>query len=132
MKFSIQFKFTFVLLLALVIPPQLRADEDFELYTYELTQSTGTYQFWTTPPSQRVFKDDDLPAEGGSGVKVYAAKNEFEPFQVVVHPFSSGDVTVNISDFGGGITTEVYLVKYVPITQATDSLGRTGPYPDPL
>ncbi len=113
-------------------PDMPQADGDLEPYTYQLTQSTAAYQFWTTPPSERVFKDDVLPTESGSGVKVYAAQNEFEPFQVVVKPAASGNVNVSIDNFGAGITVDIYQVKYVNIAQATDSLGRTGPYPDPL
>ena len=99
---------------------------------YKLTQSTAAYQLWTTPPSVRVFKDASVPAATGSEVKVYAAQNEFEPFQVVVKPAASGNVAVSIDSFGSGITAELYQVKYVNITQVSDSLGRTGPYPDPL
>jgi hypothetical protein len=62
---------------------------DYESYTYKLSQSTGNYVFWTTTPSERVFKDSAVPADTGSGVKVYAAKNEFEPFQIVVKPSSA-------------------------------------------
>ena len=103
-----------------------------ELYTHKLTQSTQSYQLWTTLPSERVFKQDAVPVVTGSSVKVYAAKNEFEPFQVVVKPASSGDVSVTIGDFGAGILAEIYQVKYVHIAEASDSLGRTGDYPDPL
>ena len=106
--------------------------DDLENYTYQLTQSTTAYQIWTTLPSERVFKDDALPTATDSGVKVYAAKNEFEPFIIVVKPTSSGSVTVSMGDFGSGITSELYQVKYVNLAQATDSLGRTGDYPDPL
>ena len=126
-----------ILFAALIIPwaPFLEANAlaaDYETYSYRLTQSTGSYQFWTTPPSERVFKDSGVPAVTGPGVKVYAARNEFEPFQVVVRPAASGNVTVNIGDFGSGILSEIYQVKYVNVVTATDSLGRTGPYPDPL
>lgn len=103
-----------------------------ENYTFRLTQSTAAYQFWTTPPSEHVFKDSTVPTATGSEVKVYAAKNEFEPFQVVVKPTSNGNATVNMGDFGSGITTEIYQVKYVNLTQTTDYLGRTGSNPDPL
>jgi len=103
-----------------------------EDYTYKLTQSTSAYQVWTTPPSERVFKEIEVPSDTGSEVKVYAAKNEFEPFQIIVKPTSSGNITVGIGDFGSGITAEIYQVKYVNITQATDNLGKTGAYPDPL
>ena len=106
--------------------------EPLENFTFKLLQSTQTYQFWTTPPAERVFKDDAVPLETGSQIKVYAAKNEFEPFQVVVRPAASGTITVSISDFAAGITAEVYQVKYVPITTVTDYSGRVGDNPDPL
>ncbi len=121
-----------LMVLAISPTPNIYADPNQESYTYKLTQSTAAYQFWTTPPSERVFKNDAVPTDTSSGIKVYAAKNEFEPFQVVVKPTSSGNVTVSMGNFGGGITTEIYQVKYVYISQATDSLGRTGYYPDPL
>ncbi len=132
MKFPKIFRVTFLFFLALLLTPQGYATANIELYTHTLSQSTGAYQIWTAPPSRRIFKDDTVPPDNDSEVKVYAAKNEFEPFQVIVRPAASGNVTVNIGDFGSGITTEIYQVKYVPVTQATDSLGRTGPYPDPL
>lgn len=106
--------------------------EDYEIYTYKLSQSTGSYLFWTTTPAERIFKDSPVPANTASGIKVFAAKNEFEPFQIVVKPSSSGNVTVNISGFAAGIKTELYQVKYVNVISATDALGKTGPYPDPL
>jgi hypothetical protein len=121
------------LLLASFQPiPIAAATNDTETYTHRLTQSTAAYQFWTTLPSEHVFKDTSVPTATGSEVKVYAAKNEFEPFQIVVKPASSGNVTVNVGSFGSGITTEIYQVKYVNLTQATDYLGRTGLNPDPL
>jgi len=112
--------------------PLSAAAQDLETYTHKLTQSVTGYEFWTTPPSERVFKNDAVPSESGSEVKVYAAKNEFEPFQVVVKPTSNGNVKVNIGDFASGITTEIFQVKYVNISQVTDNLGKTGDYPDPL
>ena len=36
-----------------------------------------------------------------------------------------------MGSFGSGITTELYQVKYVTITQPSDGLGQTGSYPDP-
>ncbi|MBE0697278.1 MAG: hypothetical protein IH586_10175, partial [Anaerolineaceae bacterium] len=131
--------FNVLLVLLLALPPVFAqpiqtaaAKSDTESYVYRLTQSTSAYQFWTTLPSERVFKDSLVPTASGSEVKVYAAQNEFEPFQVVVKPAALGNVTVSIGSFGSGITSEVYQVKYATVTQKTDSLGRTGPYPDPL
>ena len=48
--------------------------QDEEDYIYKLTQSNGSYEFWTTLPAERVFKDDAVPADTGSGVLVYAAR----------------------------------------------------------
>jgi hypothetical protein len=73
--------FVFFLFFLAIVRPSLA--DDLELYTYKLTQSNSNYQFWTAPPSHRVFKDDNVPDETGSDVKVYTAKNEFEPFQIV-------------------------------------------------
>ena len=105
---------------------------DLEIFTHSLSMSTGVYSLWTAPPSRRVFKNDSAPVATSGTIQVYAAKNEFEPFQLVVKPAASGNVTVSIGNFGSGITTEIFQVKYVNIAQATDNLGSTGPYPDPL
>lgn len=102
------------------------------LYTYHLTQSTADINVWTTPPSHRVFKDDVVPSESGDQINVAAAKNEFEPFVLVVKASSEQDITVHFTDFGNNITGEIYQIKYVHISQTTDNLGRTGDYPDPL
>lgn len=112
--------------------PAAATTADTEPITYRLTQSTAALQLWTTPPSERVFKDAAAPSATDSEVRVYAARNEFEPFQVVVKPAASQNVTVSIDAFGSGIAAEIYQVKYITVTQVSDSLGRTGPYPDPL
>jgi hypothetical protein len=120
-----------ILIWCLVALPMV-ASAQLEPYTFQIDRSTDDKRVWTTPPSERVFKDDPVPAGEGSDIPVYAAKNEFEPFQVVIQPASSGNATLQMGDFGPGVTTRIHQVKYVPITQATDSLGRTGDYPDPL
>ncbi len=129
---KVSIKLRVAILLVAILPAQASATDDLELYTYRLTQSTTAHQLWTAPPSHRIFKDESIPSENASGIKVYAAKNEFEPFLVVVHPAISGEVSIALSNFGAGIDAEIYQVKYVPVSQATDSLGKTGPYPDPL
>ncbi len=99
---------------------------------YHLSQSTDTLDIWTAPPSVRVFKDDPLPSAISSVVMVYAAGNEFEPFQVIARPLVSTQINVDIEAFGSGIETEIHQVKYVNISQPTDLLGSTAPWPDPL
>ncbi len=131
-NFSLRMLLLMLILLTVSMSQTRPLGSDTEEYTYRLTQSTASYQFWTTPPSSRVFKSDAVPTTSGAAIQVYAAKNEFEPFQVVVKPTASGNMIINLGDFGAGITTELYQVKYVNITQATDALGKTGSYPDPL
>ncbi len=121
-----------VLVVALFSTIPLYAWANLESYTHRLSQSTPTYKIWTTTPSERVFQDDAIPDIEESTIKIYAARNEFEPFQIIVNPVSTGNVVINIDDFGSGIKTDIHQVKYINISQATDSLGRTGPYPDPL
>lgn len=122
-----------LLLVPLIARPNVAfAQQELESYTHQLTQSTADYQLWTTPPSERVFKDDAVPAQSGSNIKVYAAQNEFEPFQLIVNPSTTGNISISIGDFGAGITSELYQVDYVHVTQTSDGLGRTGEYPDPL
>jgi len=123
--------FVWLMILALLMHTS-SANSQTENYTYKLSQSTSSYQFWTTTPADKVFKDDAIPIKLDTVIRVYAAKNEFEPFQLIVKPDASGDVTVTIGDFGPGITTELYQVEYVNITNPTDYFGRTGDYPDPL
>lgn len=103
-----------------------------ENYTYKLSQSNDNNAIWTTLPSERVFKDDPVPESMASLIRVYAARNEFEPFLVVINPTVSQKMTVDITKFSPDIKTEINQVKYVEIIQATDALGKTGPYPDPL
>lgn len=83
-------------------------------------------------PLSESFKDEPVPSQNGEIVRLYAAQNEFEPFQIVVNPVSNSNINIQISDFGSGIITEIYQVKYVNIEKATDNLGKTGDYPDPL
>ncbi|MEZ4727664.1 MAG: hypothetical protein R3E79_11085 [Caldilineaceae bacterium] len=67
-----------------------------EIYTFQLTQSTAAFRLWTAPPSKRIFKDDPLPTATGNEIKVYAAQNEFEPFQIAVNPTASGPLAVTL------------------------------------
>lgn len=118
-----------IALFLLVAGPALALPES---YTHRLSQSTATHLVWTAPPSERIFKDTAPPPSTAAAIKVYAAKNEFEPFQLVIKPAASATATVSIDAFGAGITAELLQVKYVNITTATDYLGRTGDNPDPL
>ena len=45
------------------VPASRALNGDVIDLTYTLTQSTASYQFWTTVPSERVFKDSAAPAK---------------------------------------------------------------------
>ncbi|WP_027186391.1 DUF4091 domain-containing protein [Desulfovibrio inopinatus] len=115
----------------LLLATSVRA-ADVETFTHRLTQSSSAVVLWTAPPTVRIFKEHTVPTASAESIHLFAARNETEPFQIAVKPSSSGAVTVNVSDFGSGVITELFQVKYVDIEQVSDSLGQTGPYPDPL
>ncbi len=125
-----RYRFCTLVLLVILFPTIVFCDT--ENYTHKLNQSTSGYLIWTTTPSEKVFQNSTAPTVSEAGVKIYAAKNEFEPFQVVVKPLTTGPVAITMNDFGSGITTEIFEVKYVNITTNTDYLGQIGNNPDPL
>ncbi len=125
-------KFQITLILIMLSGVFFIVSAQMENYTFSLTQSTPQYTFWTTTPSIRVFKDSPVPKMTGSSINVFCAKNETEPFVVVVKPAQSGTVTISVGNFGSGIEAELNQVKYVPITTPSDNLGKTGFYPDPV
>ena len=127
-----QIKRYFSILLAAINFIVAFAEGEQEVYTYRLSQSTSGFVLWTTLTSVKVFQDMEIPKAEDSRIKMYAARNEFEPFQIIVKPQNTGSVVVEMMDFGYGIEVELYEVKYVEIAQPSDALGQTGPYPDPL
>ncbi len=119
----------------IVIPfflTSLISNAQTEDYSYSLTQSNNDYSLWTSTPSTRIFKVQDAPAGTGSDIKVYCARNETEPFLIVVRPAATGTVQINLGSFGTGISADIHQVKYTNITTASDNMGTTGDYPDPL
>lgn len=108
------------------------AAQNTEKYTHAIKSSDSNLNLWTCPPTERVFKNSAIPADTENMIKVYAAKNETEPFILVIKPKKDLKVNVKISDFNSEIKTEIFQVKYVNIKKATDNIGKTGDYPDPL
>lgn len=100
--------------------------------TYMLNESMDDLSIWTDYPSNKIFKDDPVPAESGSGIVVYLAKNEFEPFQLIMNSNMSKRIKVTVSELPQGLNVELRQVEYIYLEQSTDSLGREGWYPDPL
>ncbi|WP_163339076.1 glycoside hydrolase domain-containing protein [Desulfopila sp. IMCC35008] len=119
-----------VFLVLLAVKPA--STTELEKMTFRMEQSSDEGQIWIAPPAEKIFRDAPVPSDSGSAIRIYCAKNEFEPFQVILKPSASGSFIVTMGTFGSGIKTELSVVKYVNISTVTDYFGRTGLNPDPL
>ena len=82
-------------------------------FTYRLLESTTSLTIWTTPPTRKVLLTDRAPQEESSGIKISAAGNEFEPFQLILDPDSSASsIKISISSFDSlGDNQKITLAK---------------------
>lgn len=88
---------------------------DPSAFTYRLEESPTGLPLWTTPATHRIETSDRAPEVARSGLSMSAAKNEFEPIQLVVGP-ASGRFTVSVApfaDLGTGARLEVAQAGYV-------------------
>lgn len=107
--------------------------------TFLLPSPAGA-KLWTTPTMEKVLREAAPPTSPGDSIQLYAAKNEYEPFQIVVRPDAAGSATLLISDFTGPGTiaksnVELRRVGYVRITAPSDPssiISPLGYMPDPL
>jgi hypothetical protein len=67
-------------------------------YTYTLEESTAALLLWTTPCTRKVRLGDRPPDVRRSGLHLSAARNEFEPAQLVIGP-GGGSATVTVDPF---------------------------------
>ncbi len=119
--------------------PSAAASPEAAGYGY-LIQAGPPCTVWWAEGAYKVMRDDPVPALRQGVVRVAAARNEFEPFLVVLNPVHRLDevrVTVSalVSEKGGRIGpegTSVRHVEYVNVTTPTDASGKPGWYPDPL
>jgi hypothetical protein len=92
---------------------------------------------WAAPPVEKILKTNAVPVASAT-LRIQAAKDEFEPFQLVVRSGSTQNLSVSISDFTQGGDTisasnvTLHRVDYVPLSQLSDDFGRIGDWPDPL
>jgi hypothetical protein len=111
-------------------------------YGYRLVSPPGVAVWWCEG-TYKVGRQRALPSATGAAVEIEAARNEYEPFQIVLLPEASlTNLTVSVAGFvrqgnGPGATIaatniEVCLVEYVPVTEPSDSFGVVGEWPDPL
>jgi len=104
--------------------------------TYALPSPAGAV-VWTTTILDKVLREAAPPTATGQRIRLYAAKNEFEPFQFAIRADASSIATVRLSPFTGpsaSITrTEIRRVDYVHVRQASDASAiASSQIPDPL
>ncbi len=97
---------------------------------------------WWSEATYKVNRHRFPPTATNAAIAIAAARNEYEPFQLVLRPeITWSNVTVSVSDLlrqaGGGATipatnVEICLVEYVPVTELFDPDTELGDYPDPL
>jgi len=93
---------------------------------------------WSADPMFNIFKEQAPPQTKGEKISIFAARNEWEPFQIVFRPTSDlADFRLRVSDLKGpslipSWLVDIYKEEYVPITIPTDPEGTPGDYPDPL
>jgi hypothetical protein len=105
--------------------------------TFALPSPKGA-TLWTTTTMDKVLREAAPPTAQGSAIEVSAAKNEFEPFQLVVHADAgaSVDATLTMTSFSGPgpiPDVEIRRVGYVKIASPSDPAAiPSGEIPDPL
>jgi hypothetical protein len=105
-----------------------------------LVQNEAPCAVWWAEGAYKVMKEDPVPRAAGATVKIAAARNEYEPFLLVLRPEKTLDaVRVAVRPLlgakGGTIdaaNVSICHVEYVKVTAPTDELGKAGWWPDPL
>ena len=95
---------------------------------------------WWAEGAYKVMRDDPAPAAEKAVVRIAAARNEYEPFLLVLRPTTRLDrVRVAAGPLAAGpgatIGSDAYSVchvGYVNVTTPTDAAGKAGWWPDPL
>lgn len=105
---------------------------EVDMYRYKIDISDNNFYVWTDLPSEKIMKDDSVPENIGNDIKLYIAQNEYEPIQIALKSKLDTSINISIENNNSGINVEMYQVKYIYLENATDSLGKTGYYPDPL
>ena len=83
-------------------------------FTYLLQESPPNLPLWTTPCAHKVLASERAPSEQRSGLRMSAARNEFEPVQLLIGP-GRGSVRVRADpfpDLGSGQRLDVAKVGY--------------------
>lgn len=94
---------------------------------------------FTAPTTDKILREAAPPTNTTDAIQLYAAKNEFEPFQIVLRPNTAGSVQISLPTpfrHADGATldrVEIRRVGYVRITQPSDANSiKSQEVPDPL
>lgn len=95
---------------------------------------------WWAEGAYKVMRDDPVAVAVQGLVRLAAARNEYEPFLLVIRPSVRMDAVrvaagVLTGERGGTIAAadiSVRHVEYVKVTVPTDAMGQAGWWPDPL
>jgi len=93
---------------------------------------------WWAEGMNKISKERALPVEKGDKIRISSAKNEYEPFQLVLRPKNDiKNVSIEVSPLtnssGFSISNvNISLVGYVYVKIPTDRIGTIGYWPDPL
>ena len=97
--------------------------------------------WWTSGSLEKIHPSDTEPGNAPHKAKIHAARNEFEPFQLMLRAQGEDidSVDVEVSDLRGttqSIPSEkyvsIYYEKYLTLTRPSSITGGTGEWPDPL
>ncbi len=103
-----------------------------------LISDNNEFSIWWAEGTHKISKERPAPTNKDEKIRINSAKNEYEPFQVVISPKTDiEDIVIQteplINSSGYSISDiDISLVSYVYIKTPTDSLGSVGYYPDPL
>ena len=112
---------------------------DKALYGYAISEGP-LCSLWWAEGAYKIMKDDPFPAVRGEIVRLACARNEYEPFLLVLNPKTRlDDVRVSVSDLAGpagavlpAARVSIRHVEYVRVEIPTDAAGASGWWPDPL
>ena len=102
---------------------------------------TPEVNWWTTHALAKIRPQDAAPSEPKHSVEIFAGRNEFEPFQIVLRTESSDleNVDVETSNLSGPegssigqANITIYLESYLKLEHPSSVEGEAGEWPDPL
>ena len=125
-----------LLLLLLLLLPLMQA-----VFLGATREPLQPVTWWTTNPLTKVKPLDPIPSAPAKSADLYAGRNEFEPFQIVLRAEVKDlpGVDIEFSDFrtsqGAEISRKnvtVYLEQFLSLDRPSSIEGGAGLWPDPL